>query len=150
MAKVYRKKNGKFVIVNEFLEELPVDNVDMLFPFSNDIATFRVNSGKGKKFGYMNVNGEKITNDVYDHAENFGINYGIVKNGSKQNLIDRNGNEIFDWKYTKIDPFLNGTFIVQNVEGYYGLVDASDKILLGFIYQDLISITHEARRKVMK
>lgn len=150
MARVIKRKNGDYVIINDLFEEIPIKSVDVLYPFHNNIATFRVTQNKKKMFGYMNVQGERITNDVYEHAEDFGPKYGLVKKGDYQNLIDRNGNELFAWKYTKIAPFLKDTFICLNKEGYYGLVDKNDKIILGFIYETQLSITHDARRLIVK
>lgn len=150
MAKVYQKKDGSFVIINDFHEEIPVPDIDKLFPFHNEVATFRVMTKQGPKYGYINLFGERITKNVYDHAEDFGINYGIVKNGKLQNVIDRKGNELFGWKYTKIDIFLKNTFIVKNKAGYYGLVDINDKVILAFIYDDIISVTFNAKRILSK
>ncbi|MCQ2749011.1 MAG: hypothetical protein MJ246_03210 [Clostridia bacterium] len=61
MAKVLKKKNGDYVIINDLYEEIPVKHVDVLYPFHNNIATFRVTVNKEKMFGYMNTSGEKIT-----------------------------------------------------------------------------------------
>lgn len=150
MAKVLKKKNGDYVIINDLYEEIPVKHVDVLYPFHNNIATFRVTVNKEKMFGYMNTSGERITQNVYEHAEDFGEKYGLVKNGNYQNLIDKSGKELFEWKYTSITPFIKDTFIVMNAEGYYGLIDINGKVILKFIYKDHLQVTCKAQTVLMK
>ena len=113
MSRVIKQKKGNYVIINNLREEIEVSDVDAIFPFHNEIATFRVSTKDGKKFGYINSNGVKITKNVYDHAEDFGEYYGLVKIGKLQNLIDRSGKELFEWKYTYVTPFMKKTFIAK-------------------------------------
>lgn len=87
---VYIDKNGKVKFRFKYDNEDTFDEY-VYGDFHEGMA--RVNNKEG--WGYIDRNGKKQIDNIYDYAEDFENGYALVKKDGKHFLIDKNGNDIF-------------------------------------------------------
>lgn len=152
--KIKAKGKGKYIIITPDCKEIPFDDVDALFQFKDGYAVYRIRDPKKKymrRYGFVDAYGNKLSDKVYDHADNFVGKYARVKNGNKQNLVDHNGHEILSWNYANVEPFINDTFLVNfyqkdNTKNYWGLVDVNENFIIAAMYDTKIEVIIEAKK----
>ena len=149
--KVKAKGKGKYVIIDGNGKEILVENVDALFQFKNGFAIFRViDNDKNclKRYGYMKETGERLSNRIYDHADNFDGKFAKVKNDGMTNYIDRNGGEVLSWNYKDVEDFLYDTFVINyySTDGrdYWGVITINEEFIVPPTYRTKIEAINVA------
>lgn len=155
-ARIKNKGKNKYVIINCFGKEIPVENIDALFQFKGKYAIYRIkdpNHNNMRRYGYYTETGEKLTEKIYDHADNFIGKYGVIKNGGMQNLINENGNEVLSWNYAFVEPFIKNTFIInyysEDGQDLWGLVDLDENFIIPPDNQSKFEVMWKARNIMM-
>lgn len=93
---------------------------------SNDIFTVYKNG----KWGYMDKQGEMITQAKYDSCESFKYGYGRFKMNGKWGIVDKSGKEIIEAKYENILPGDNDLFIAYETGKSWGAIDKTGKTII--------------------
>lgn len=82
---------------------------------------------KENKMGYIDSSGKEVIPCIYDYAEDFGENYAVVGNNLKKIkrfvLIDHEGNQVIEKKYTRITN-LNKDFVELGT--HYSMFQSKD------------------------
>jgi hypothetical protein len=89
---------------------------------------------KDGHYGYINEKGKKIIEFYYDQAYAFQDGVALVKVGTKWNLIDKQGDKVFedDYVYLERDPETDLLWFVENDQ--LGLMNKNGKVLAEPIY----------------
>ena len=105
----------------------------------------------GEFCGYMDLDGNVVIpqryNTVYPFIEGLALVEGDLKTvidtsyGYERELIkgkfgyiDKEGNTVIDFKYSKASSFLNGYAYAVNDEGKYGYIDKSGTVVVPMVY----------------
>lgn len=75
---------------------------------------------RGKKWGFLDINGSEVIPPEYDGVRNFYSGTAAVKKGGKWALIDINGTNITDFIYNDVGDFSEGLayFVLDNKVGF--------------------------------
>lgn len=123
-----------------------IDNIkDIYKPYKNGYAIIRY---EDDKYGYINNNGEFLTDIHFDEADNFDLyNNAIVNLDGKYGVIDKNGNYILKPKYTSIksasskykknNSFDNNIFYAARIDSKYLLFNSNGKKYNSIKYLDV-------------
>mgnify|MGYP000078089620 CR=1 FL=1 len=95
----------------------------------------------GRKFGFINVDGEQIIDAKYDFVGPFSSGLAIVVNEEKYGFIDKLGRLRIPCEYESVTEFHEGRSVVEK-GGKYGMIDRNNKLLLPFIYEDLGDVSN--------
>ena len=103
------------------------------------IILFNYNNGKS-----ITLNSKIKEVKIYNHNEtlkndNNYINYIIAKDeNNKYGLIDYNGNTKLEFKYDRLENYINKDEYLACLNNKCGLIDSNDKILLNLEYDNII------------
>jgi len=92
---------------------------DTLVPYRN-----------GKKWGYMNANGDLVIKTKYQEAYPFENNRGRVKKKGKYGFIDKSGEVQIDFKYEHVSDFTNGMAILTSSLFYLDTLGVKQQIIM--------------------
>ena len=127
---------------NEYLVSLRKDDFQEIRPnYVEDIAI--VANGDLNKGGYLDIDGNFITEIKYDYCDDFDNGYAVVGIGEdedvKYGLINREGKEIIPCMYDKIDTVASeaNIFYVTLSKEYY-IVDNTNKRIARYDEDDNI------------
>ena len=115
-------KNGEFILEPTFNE---------IHGFSEGLAIVEL----GKKFGFINLEGQIVVPVIYDGAKHFnnGLAKVCIQKGKKEvyGIVNAAGEEIIPVKYSWIgDVSDEGLIPVENTKGKYGFIDLNGKIVI--------------------
>ncbi|WP_462247336.1 WG repeat-containing protein [Ekhidna sp.] len=121
------KKEGRYGFV-DLQGRLRISNrYDNARPFHEGLAPIKLRG----KWGFINKEEQIKIQPYYQHVTAFKDGRAIVKLGDKYGLIDENGNEVLELNWKSILRLETGSYLVQDIDERYGLVDASG----GFIFR---------------
>jgi hypothetical protein len=80
------------------------------------------------KWGFINSKGVLNVSPEFDAVGFVSKNYLLVCKNAKWGVIDSNGNQVIAFKYSKIQPFCSGLFLVR-VDNYYGFINSKDSFV---------------------
>ncbi len=101
--------------------------------FSEGLAAVRPNGS----YGYINIDGKFVIQPKYDYAESFQEGFAVVYKNGKPFYINKKGQQSFNCPYTEIKPFTNGRARVKSVNGYWGVINKSGKLLIDTVYHSI-------------
>ncbi len=146
--------NGVAVVGNKYEGDkmkLGLINKDgkITFPIKyNGLDNFKYGASYtyiNNKAGFININGEKISEFKYDYASGFVNGFAIVgitkekpNTGRHWSFVNRNGKEITKRYYDKVKDFRDGLAIVE-LNGKYGLIDTLDQEVIPLNYKSVIN-----------
>lgn len=92
----------------------PENKANAIGEFSDGIARVRktaeiTGAYSSYKYAYINTAGKKITDFIYDGADDFSEGLAAVKQNDKWGYIDKTGNVVIPFTYYEAYPFQNGT-----------------------------------------
>ena len=90
---------------------------------------------KDGKCGYIDTNGNRVIDLVFDEAYNFSEGLAAVAVDGAYGYINNNGNVVIDYRFDEAGEFENGFAIVQK-NGYCGFIDRSGAERTPFVYED--------------
>lgn len=136
--------NKKFIVQKNQKQGLSDLNGKIIVPIEYDnmiVAGNCINSQKDGKVTLFKPDGTKIQNEnlvsmFQTENEKFTI---CVNKEEKYGVIDENGNQIIENKYTFIQYLWQDFFIVKNEEKF-GVINSSNEIILEFEYDSLQKI----------
>ncbi|MCK9220769.1 MAG: WG repeat-containing protein [Bacteroidales bacterium] len=119
-------KNGKVgftdtkgrIIVPLKYEECTIDGPDDApngtLHFHDRFARVELNG----KYGYININGEKITEIKYNYADEFYWGFAMVEISNKYTVVDTNGHELLDFQdfdtiSNKFDEYVKSNYLYR-------------------------------------
>ena len=92
-----------------------------------DTNAFFIKSNTVDKYALFNIDGDKITDFIYDDVNNFYNGTALVKKDNKYGLINTQGKTVVDYdKYDYISTNSGGLYLVHDDKGDY-LIDAKGK-----------------------
>ena len=92
-----------------------------------DTNAFFIKSNTVDKYALFNIDGDRITDFIYDDVNNFYNGTALVKKDNKYGLINTQGKTVVDYdKYDYISTNSGGLYLVSNDKGDY-LIDAKGK-----------------------
>lgn len=77
-----------------------------------------------KKFGFINENGEEITELKYDYVWNFQEGFAIARFQDKYCFINKDGKEVISPKYDSIRCFKKGLAVMW-IDGKFGAINTN-------------------------
>ena len=91
----------------------PENKANAIGEFSDGIARVRktaeiTGAYSSYKYAYINTAGKKITDFIYDGADDFSEGLAAVKQNDKWGYIDKTGNVVIPFTYYEAYPFQNG------------------------------------------
>lgn len=106
----------------------------------NGLCLVRLNSSEGYLYGYINKKGEEQIPVEYDYLYSYENGITIAKNRGSYGAIDLNNNIIipFSLPYLDVRGFRNGRASVKNVEGKWGVIDTSGKLIVPCTSDEII------------
>lgn len=83
--------------------------------YANNVEKF------GRGWGFIDRQGNDVTQGIYDYAEDFVNGYAVVVKGGKLGIIDKNGKEVVPIIYDYCENFRHGYAVVTNFDNkeYY-------------------------------
>ena len=116
--------NIKEVIKTEWWKN---ENVIDLLYFSDGFA--RVQRGDDK-WNFIDKNGNYLSDEWFEWAENFQEGFAIVnRGGGKWNFIDKNGNYLSNDRFGWVGYFFNGFAVVRREDNLYNLIGTNGNYL---------------------
>lgn len=102
-------------------EEIVLEEVS-LYPYKD----------KNEKYGYMDSEGKKIIEAIYDDVYFFQEGLAAVNKDGKYGFIDKNSTEIlpFEYVYVLSEGFYNGVAIVVLCNGQYAAINKKGEIII--------------------
>lgn len=91
--------------------------------FSEGLAAFNMNN----KYGFVDVNGNKIVPPTYDEAKSFINGLAIVKKNGKYGAIDKNGKIVIPCVYDYLEDFKENLAYYRKGK-QFGVVDRTNKV----------------------
>ena len=126
---------GLYGFVNENGEEVIPCKYDDANSFSEGLARVSLN----EKWGCINTKGEKIVPCKYDYIGKC-IENGLleVQLDNKMGFVDLNGKEVISCQYKTgtWKEFTDGYRPVKNMEGKWGVIDTTGRVVVPFKYDD--------------
>jgi hypothetical protein len=136
-VRIYRQ-GGKYGFLNSTGEIICPASLDFIYIFRNYQTVTAVK--KNEKWGLINNRGQMITGFIYDDVpfNAFRIDRGItfikVKWNNKYGFVDTTGRQIGDW-YEDVNYWFAHGFCSVKKDGKWGIINASGKAVIDFIYQ---------------
>lgn len=91
-------------------------------------------------YGYINKQNQVVIKPEFEYAFTFSEGYAVAKKYDRFGLIDRNGKEVFTFKYIELTPMVDGHFFaVDAIEEKAALFDSKFKQLTPFVYEKILS-----------
>jgi hypothetical protein len=125
------KENMMTYLVNTTFEK-KCDETTEIGKFNDGLAVF-IDNGK---FGYMNLNGEKIIAANFDYASMFYNGLAEVEMNGKSCFIDTLGNKKFEPIYEELRPYAEG-FAGYKQNNKYGFVNSKGEMMMQPYYDDV-------------
>lgn len=125
------KENLMTYLVNTTFEK-KCDETTEIGKFNEGLAVF-IDNGK---FGYMNLNGEKIIAANFDYASMFCNGLAEVEINGKSCFIDTMGNKKFEPIYEELRPYAEG-FAGYKQNNKYGFVNSKGEMMMQPYYDDV-------------
>lgn len=97
--------------------------------FSEGLAVVSMEGPSGRKFGFIDKNGNEVVPLKYDVAHSFKEGMAIVKLNEKWGFIDKNGKEVIPPKYDYVYSFNEGLARVK-VGDKWGYVDKKGDMVI--------------------
>ncbi len=132
--------NGKFGYINKNNRLVIPYKFDYGYDFHQGIAKVRI----GKKWGYINTQGQLIT-DLFDEITDFRDGIAIARQGDKYALVSRSGKIISGW-YDKIFPF-HGNIARVQLGGKFTFINRQGKKITNQWFDDADDF-HEGLAKI--
>lgn len=95
------------------------------------LPAFQMVNGE-KRYGYINNTGNFSIDPIYTYASEFSDNVAIVQNSNKSQVIDKDGEVLFESEFN-IQPFHNGVAIISELTAtnlLKGYIDTTGKSLI--------------------
>lgn len=102
--------------------------------FSEGLAVVSMEGPSGRKFGFIDKNGNEVVPLKYDIAHPFKEGLAIVKLNEKWGFIDKNGKEVIPPKYDYVYSFSEGLARVK-VGDKWGYVDEKGNMVIPSQYE---------------
>ncbi|WP_420317600.1 WG repeat-containing protein [Ekhidna sp.] len=123
-----------FVVMKEsrwgFVDEegrLRISNrYDSARMYQNGLAPIKLR----EKWGFIDKNETIVVQPYYDEVYPHQNGIAIVRVGKKFGLIDLEGEEVVELNWRSIYRLETGNYIVENIEGKFGLLDKSGRFIL--------------------
>ncbi|WP_425392964.1 WG repeat-containing protein [Ekhidna sp.] len=90
-----------------------------------------------EKWGFIDKNETLRVQPYYDQVDHFQEGVVVVRQGMKYGLIDMNGREVLELIWKTILRLDSGNYLVQDINGHYGLVDNRGGFILRPAYDYL-------------
>ncbi|MCL2290306.1 MAG: WG repeat-containing protein [Bacteroidetes bacterium] len=137
----YANVNGEFIIKPQF---------DYAGDFSDDIACVR----KGKKWGYIDIQGNPVIDIKYEAIQN-GFTDGLawVKLKNKYGYVNNKGDQIIPLKYANAYPFSDGCAAVvvkEKNKFLFGYINTAGNEIVEPIYEHCIARFAHGRSAIKK
>lgn len=150
-TEVINEKNEKILTKYNGVKPLMFKDALAEVPYEKSVLTYQENG----KYGILDLEGNKITNAIYDEVESLLYKEGclLVKQNDKYGVINSKGKKMVEIEYDSIiadgyyqdeTKYQKAGFIVgkKKEEGYrYGYIDANGKQLLEEEYNEIDRIT---------
>ena len=75
------------------------------------------------KWGFLNKEEQLVVQPFYDKVDDFHDGLSIVRRADLYGIVDHSGDELIKPKWRAINRQPSGNFVVQDLDGNYGLVD---------------------------
>ena len=111
-------------------------NVNGLYMYANNTSGVTVFDEKGKEVN-ISTNSYKYSTD----NEKYFITINNSENEAKYGIVDKNGNQIVDEKYSYIGYLFADYFIASDKNRNLGIIDSNENIKLEFKYSSIQKIT---------
>lgn len=121
-------KHFKFVIAPEYARARS---------FKEGLAAVAQGQSQGHdfvgKWAYIDRSGKKITDLIFDDAEDFSEGSASIKIGSKWGFVDKTGKMVVSPKYDQVGRFVNSRALVKS-GNRYGFIDHTGKLVIPIKY----------------
>lgn len=149
--KILNSKEEELFSGYENIQPIKLKNVASILCYEKTVLTYQ----KDGLYGLVDINGKKITKNIYDSIENLKGTEGklLVSKNGKYGVININGKKLVDTKYDNIktdeyytenEKYLKAGFIVSNTtdDGFkIGYIDYTGKKILDAKYNDIMRAT---------
>ena len=144
MKQIYKLGGGKFGLIDDKGNEVvPPIYDEIVVTSEKGILKVKMNN----KYGFIDFNGNNITDikydDAYDFCEGFAIvNIGGTLNkrgkisGGKWGFVNVNGDEVIKVKYNNVNPFSNGVTSVSEQNAWF-VIDKNGKKVSNNSFEEL-------------
>ena len=109
--------------------ELDVIRDGSAYPWESEIAV-----KKGEKWGFINEEGNRISDFIFDEVGHFYEGMADVKMGGKWGFINEKGNRISDFIFEEVWPFSEGMAFVK-MGGKWGFINEKGNMISDFIFE---------------
>ena len=89
--------------------------------------------GSNSKYGYVNTEGKRVVDCIYDYARSFSESLAVVELNGKYGYINTEGKRVVDCIYDKAFDFSEGLAIVE-LNGKQGYINTEGKRVVDCIY----------------
>lgn len=125
-------QNVKYGLIDEFGNEVLPCEYDTIYGLKKN---FRI-VVKDSLFGATNVDGRVIKQCSYVDASDASCKYLAMQLNDKWGFIDVDGNDVTQYKYEGIYTFNDTTFVAK-YEGYFGVSDYKQNVIIPFEYDEI-------------
>ena len=94
--------------------------------------------GSNGKYGYVNTEGKRVVDCIYDKAYAFSEGLAVVELNGKYGYINTEGKRVVDCIYDKAFAFREGLAVVE-LNGKWGYINTEGKRVVDCIYDDAFS-----------
>jgi hypothetical protein len=137
---------GKYGLINSKGEIVVKAIYDEIRDFFDDVASASLNG----LWGYLNLQGEKITDFKYKNVFPFSDGHGVVETlDGKYFIINKNGGIDFECKFDTPVMFLEGLMLVGD-HGKYGFVNESGRIVIDLKYDECLYTGTDSPQEVVR
>ncbi|MEQ9009249.1 MAG: WG repeat-containing protein, partial [Ekhidna sp.] len=89
------------------------------------------------KWGFIDYEENLIIQPYYENTSQFIKGLAVVHRNGKSGLIDKNGTEVLELIWKSVHRLNTGNYIVQDINGQYGLVNEDGSFILRPAYDHL-------------
>lgn len=125
------EKASSYMLVNQESKIL-LDNYDYFKRSGNGTII----SKKNNKYGYVSIDGEIITECIYDFASSFSQGLSIIEKDKKYGFVNTKGHKVIPLKFQNAGLFRDSISIVKD-SGKYGLIGINGEFILKPIYDQI-------------
>ena len=110
-----KKENGKYVLLNDYGEEISKEYKNMSCWFDKSVCEVQDDNGK---WGCIDKNGEIAIPCIYENEPHFGNNIAIIKSNKGSEIINDKGEILYETKNKVFNTHL-GSILEEITEGNY-------------------------------
>lgn len=126
LARYQDRNNGLWGFVDVTGAEVISAQYENANNFSEGLSAVEVEG----QYGFIDTSGTMVIETQFEEViGGFIFDCCIIKNGSKEGIIDKTGKIIVEPQYLSIDLYCENYFIVQFEDKLYGIIDQSGEIM---------------------